>query len=91
MRSTLGEEVENLTFIGPSEQVTLGEGNTPTKHEIIFLFQAEFTNADLYLVPGLRSVDSHGQPFEARWMPISDFKRSRARLCPEGLLDLLLG
>jgi len=89
IREELKEEIKDLTFIGPTENVFEFEGKLG--HEILFVFQAEFERAEMYRKEEILGKEDSGEPIRAVWKPLLDFKRKRARLYPEGLLDMLLG
>lgn len=85
IRSELGEEIENLTFLGPEENVTAENGKT--LHEIIFMFKGDFVNKENYRKSEIGG-DNPGTS-RAVWKPVSEFQRKKLRLHPEGLTDLL--
>lgn len=87
IKEEIGEEIKNLTFIGPSENVFLYEGSRG--HEIIFMFEGEFVNKDTYSRENLVGKENNGDEFRAVWKPISEFRKKKAKLYPEGLLELL--
>jgi 8-oxo-dGTP pyrophosphatase MutT (NUDIX family) len=87
IRNELGEEIKNLTFIGPAEEVT--RGGERQDHEILFLFEGEFENPASYQKPVLVGQTGEGTTYQAVWKPIKDFRRKKVRLYPEGLLDFL--
>ena len=89
IKEEIGEEIKNLTFIGPSENLFNYEG-TPS-HEIIFMFEGEFVNKETYRQDLIFGTESDGQSFKAVWKPISEFTKRKARLYPDGLLELLTG
>ena len=88
IREELGEEIKNLTFVAPTENVFEFEGQKG--HEILFVFQAEFENPEVYRKEEIKGIEDNGEPFKAVWKPLLDFKRNRAKLYPEGLLDMLM-
>ncbi|GAB4409883.1 MAG: NUDIX hydrolase [Bacteroidia bacterium] len=87
IKEELGEEIKNLTFIGPAENVFQYHGNM--SHEIIFMFEGEFVNKDTYKREVVLGREDNGEEIRAVWKPLSDFRKNRARLYPEGLLDML--
>ena len=89
IRQETGEEVKNLTFIGPSENLFEYKGQTT--HEISFLFEGEFTNPDVYRREELRCQGPDGRSYTAIWKPTKELHRKKARIVPEGLLDLVEG
>lgn len=87
IRHELGEEIKNLTFIGPAEEVK--RDGAQTGHEILFMFEGEFANPDSYRKQQFEGATPNGEAVQAVWKPIRDFRRKKFRLYPEGLLDLL--
>ena len=70
IKEELGEEITNLTFIGPAENLFQYQG-TPG-HEIIFMFEGEFVNKNTYKQEKILGIESDGQEFTAVWKPISE-------------------
>lgn len=87
IREELGEEIKNLTFLGPAEYVFQHEGEAG--HEIVFIFEGELANKKAYQAETLEGSGAASGSFRAVWKPIADFRRKKARLYPEGLLDYL--
>lgn len=87
IRDELGEEIKNLTFLGPSEQVSR-RGESP-EHAIVFMFEGEFADADPYQKQELEGRDQHGQAFRAVWKSLKELRRKKARLYPAGILDMI--
>ena len=72
------EVIENLfTFRGGS------------RHEIVFLYEGSFATTGLYDAVEIEGRETDGRTFRALWKPLDDLRSSRAKLYPEGLLDLL--
>ena len=88
IKEELGEEIKNLSFIGPAENVFNYEGTR--NHEIIFMFEGEFVNQDPYHKDIIFGRQNNGSTVRAVWKPISEFRRKKARLYPEGLLEMLI-
>lgn len=87
IRDELGEEIKNLTFLGPSEQVSRrGENHD---HAIVFMFEGEFADDNPYQQRELQGRDQHGQAFRAVWKSLKEFRRKKARLYPAGILDMI--
>ncbi|MCB0856079.1 MAG: NUDIX domain-containing protein, partial [Bacteroidetes bacterium] len=61
IKEELGEEITNLTFIGPAENLFQYQG-TPG-HEIIFMFEGEFVNKNTYKQEKILGIESDGQEF----------------------------
>lgn len=88
IKEEIGEEIKNLTFIGQSENVYQYQGSPG--HEIIFMFEGEFVNKSTYSKEILLGKEENGEEIRAVWKPISEFRRKKARLYPEGLLEYLV-
>ncbi|HEV8157915.1 MAG TPA: NUDIX domain-containing protein [Pyrinomonadaceae bacterium] len=88
IREELSVEVENLKLIGVLENIFIYEGQQG--HEIVFVFDAEFTDKSLYK---LDEIDGYEQEanvrFKAKWYSLSEFEKSSDRLVPEELAKLL--
>ena len=87
IKEEIGEEIKNLTFIGQSENVDPHQDNP--NHEIIFMFEGEFVNKSTYKKEILLGKEQNGEEIRAIWKPISEFRKKKARLYPEGLLEYL--
>ena len=88
IREELGEDIKNLTFLGPSENIN-HNGGAPA-HELIFMFEGEFVNSEVYQQDELFGVEKDGNTLRAIWKPLKEFRRKKATLYPEGLLELLV-
>jgi hypothetical protein len=86
--SALGSSAKNLTFMGPNEFIGQQEGRL--FHQIIFLFEAELANSDLYHRPQIKGQGPDQQPCLYTWHSPADFRRHRHWHLPESLIDLLL-
>ncbi|CAN5859608.1 NUDIX hydrolase [soil metagenome] len=88
IQEELGVEVNNLQLIGVLENIFIYEGQQG--HEIVFVFDAEFTDKSLYK---LDEIDGYEQEanvrFKAKWYSLSEFEKSSDRLVPEELAKLL--
>lgn len=89
IKQDLGEDIKNLAFLGQSEHVFSYQGEPG--HEIIFLFEGEFVRKEPYRNPELTSKEEDGTTFRAVWKPLREFRKKRAKLHPEELLELLVG
>lgn len=89
IREELDQEIQNLMFIGPAENIF--EYNGKMAHELIFIFEAEFLSPEPYKHDVIYGQEEDSTPIKAVWKPISDFKRKKARLYPSTLLDMIMG
>jgi 8-oxo-dGTP pyrophosphatase MutT (NUDIX family) len=83
----LSAELANLRPIGVLENLFTHEGRP--WHEIVFVFEADFTDTALYDQKFVTCIRENDCQFKAMWMPISDFSGGKAILYPDGLLELL--
>ncbi len=89
IRQETGEEVKNLTFIGPSENLFEYQGQTT--HEISFMFEGEFSNSEVYRKGELTCQGPEGRPYTAVWKSAKELVRQKALIVPEGLLEMVEG
>jgi len=87
IKQELGEDIKNLTFLGPTESIERQGGEL--NHQIIFMFEGEFTNRKVYRQQELIGRGNNGHSLRAVWKPLSEFKRKKATLYPSGLLEFL--
>ena len=89
IQEELGVEIENLQLIGVLENIFIYEGQQG--HEIVFVFDAEFTDKSLYK---LDEIDGYEQEanvgFKAKWYSLNKFEKGSDRLVPEELAKLLI-
>ncbi len=89
MMEELGTEITGLKKIGVLENIFTYEGRP--RHEIVFVFQADFTDRTLYDRDFATCTEDNGVQLPAMWKPISEFARGKAILYPDGLLNLITG
>ncbi|MBD0319319.1 MAG: NUDIX domain-containing protein [Gemmatimonadetes bacterium] len=83
----LGGAIEDPRLLGVLENVFEYEGQS--MHEIVFVFDARFSDASWYL-RGELPVTEAGSGWEpARWVSIQALAAGPERLVPDGLLALL--
>lgn len=83
----LGGTIEEPRLLGVLENVFEYAGRAG--HEIVFVFDARFSDPSWYLRPEL-PVTEAGTGWEpARWLPIEALSSGPERLVPHGLLALL--
>ena len=83
----IGAEVTDLRHLGTMENIFTLEGQPG--HEIVMVYEAKFADRSFYDRSRVDGHEDDGSPFKALWMPMDDFQQGRARLVPEGLLELL--
>ena len=86
IRNEIGEDIANLSFIGPSENIFSLNGNQA--HELIFVFEAEFVNKSVYKSAEIH-IGKNGNTRKAVWKPLKEFKKKTSFLYPDGLLEIL--
>lgn len=88
IKSEIGEDIKNLSFIGPTENIY--DHKDGKNHELIFLFEGEFINRAVYKQEEIPFTRQNGHPLKAVWKPMDAFVSKQATLYPEGLLEFLM-
>ena len=89
IQEELGVEVNNLQLIGVLENIFIYEGQQG--HEIVFVFDAEFTDKSLYKFDEIDSYEQEANvSFKAKWYSLDKIEKSSGRLVPEDLAKLLI-
>lgn len=78
VREELGVEIAELRFLEVVENVFTYLGNPG--HEIIFLYEGEFADANVYAQESVKFFD--GKQMEAVWIPIADVLDGTKKLYP---------
>ncbi|MEP6774629.1 MAG: NUDIX hydrolase [Chloroflexota bacterium] len=89
MREETGLEVSNLRYSGMCENIFtyLGERG----HEIVLLYEADFTDRSIYDKDELHCQEDDGLPFKAVWKSLSEFGINKdGPLYPDGLMEILM-
>ena len=86
LREELGAELTDLRLLGTFENLFTYQGQPG--HELIWLYEARFTDRALYQ-RDVVIADESGSKFEVHWVPFETFQRGEAPLYPDGLFDLL--
>ncbi|WP_214368015.1 hypothetical protein [Pseudonocardia sp. H11422] len=86
LREELGAEPDGIAQVGVLESIVTCTGRPG--HEIVFVFVAVLRDRSFYECDGVGVVQDEGSPVS--WRPRAAFRDGSARLCPEGLLDLLV-
>jgi NADH pyrophosphatase NudC (nudix superfamily) len=87
MREEIGAEVTNVRYLGLSENIFTGNGETG--HEIVLLYEAELVDRSFYERDDLQGVEPGGVTFRVLWKPLADFADGCVPLYPDGLFALL--
>lgn len=89
IREEIDVEVKNLKFVGVLESIFQYEGNQG--HEIVFVYDAEFANDNLYRQSEIDGYESEiDAKFTAKWYSLEEISANNLRLVPEGLAELLI-
>ncbi len=89
IQEELGVEVNNLQLIGVLENIFIYEGQQG--HEIVFVFDAEFTDKSLYKFDEIDGYEQEANvSFKAKWYLLDEIEKSSGRLVPEDLAKLLI-
>ncbi|WP_410620098.1 NUDIX hydrolase [Amycolatopsis sp. cmx-8-4] len=83
-REELDADVEVGERIEVLENVFVSEGRTG--HEIVFLYDAQFADPNLYAREEFKILDDDST---ARWVDVADFRNGTKILYPKGLTELL--
>lgn len=81
-KEELGENLENIKYLTVLENIFNYEGESG--HEIVFVFEADLANKDLYQKDIIQILDNN-EGGAATWQKISDFKEKRLILYPTGI------
>ena len=87
MLEELGADIINIKQIGVLENIFVYEGEPG--HEIVFVFQADFTDRALYDRELSVCKEDNNAQFPAMWKPLEEFSSGRAILYPQGLAELI--
>lgn len=87
IKKEIGQEIKNLTFVGPIESIFQYEGQNC--HEIVFVFEGEIANKEMYKQKKIEIGPPKNMGFMVEWKLLSDFYRKKAVLYPDGLLEML--
>ncbi len=85
-KEELNTGIENIKYITTLENIFTYEGKKG--HEIVFVFEGDLTNKELYQKDNIPILDSK-EKGKAVWKNISDFKSGKLILYPDGADKLL--
>jgi 8-oxo-dGTP pyrophosphatase MutT (NUDIX family) len=88
IREELGVEVQNLRYLGLSENIFDYAGEMG--HEIVLIYEGQLADRTIYEQDRLTAHEDDGSPIEVVWKSIEFFRQGKAPLYPDGLLELLL-
>lgn len=87
IREEIGEEIKNLSFLGTTENIFEYEG-TPG-HEVIFVFEGEFTRTQVYQQQEIVGIEDDGTDIKVLWKSMEAFEKGKLILYPDGLTEML--
>jgi len=87
-REEFNAVIEGAHYLGALENIFTYRGKTG--HEIVLCYETKFVDHTFYQQEIVGGREDDGQPVQALWKPLADFKKGSAILYPEGLLDLLV-
>ncbi len=76
-----------IRYLGTLENIFVYNGQKG--HEIVLVYAGELADPRFYDLPVISGREDDGEEFRAVWMPINDFRKGRAILYPDKVLDLL--
>ena len=82
----LSLNLSNIKLITSFESIF--QFNNNKMHEIVYLFDSEFSNKDIYNENIIKGIEGE-RPFDALWVPISDFTSKKKRIYPQEILHYL--
>ena len=83
----LGAEITNIRFLGVLENIFVFNGEPG--HEIVMVFDGQFTDSSIYRQEELIANEDNGQPMKVLWLPLNEFSTDTAPLYPQGLSEFL--
>jgi ADP-ribose pyrophosphatase YjhB (NUDIX family) len=87
IQEELGADITNIRFLGVLENIFVFNGEPG--HEIVMLFEGEFTDQSIYQQEKLTANEDNGMSMNVWWMPLTAFSSGAAPLYPLGLLEFL--
>jgi ADP-ribose pyrophosphatase YjhB (NUDIX family) len=90
LHEEVGLELCDVRYLATIENIFTYQGQTG--HEIVMVYGARLAGAmaQAYDQDEIQGSEDNGQPFVARWMPLSHFGPDGPPLYPTGLLELLI-
>lgn len=86
-REEINAEITNLRYLETLENIFTLNGRPG--HEVVFVYQGDFSDKSLYQKDSLTGLEDDGSHFKALWKPIADFQDPQVPLYPDGLPGLL--
>lgn len=83
----ISTEIINTTYLGTLENIFTFNGELG--HEIVMVYKAEFKDETYYNMDTFIGREDDESVFLLKWIPMSEFRSSKLRLVPDGILDLM--
>ena len=87
MREELGIEIETPVLLGVLENIFYYDGRPG--HEIVFVYDAQFVDQELYQIDRFTVHEDTGDSFDAVWVELSVSGPQTPPVYPDGLAELL--
>ena len=87
MREELGAEIESPALLGVLENIFYYDGRPG--HEIVFVYDAQFVDKELYQKDRFTVIENNGDQFDAVWLDMSASGPQMPPVYPDGLAELL--
>ncbi len=87
VKEELGANANNLKLLGVIEN--LFNFNNQEGHDIVFIYEAEFKDHNIYQKNVLQGIETSGHTFEARWYDLRIIKESEIPVYPKGIIEML--
>ncbi len=88
VREEIGAEIENIRYLGLSENLFTFAGKEG--HEIVLIYEGDLASSAIYRKDLVVGREDDGSPLKVTWVPLACFERGEAPLYPDGLLEMLL-
>jgi len=88
IKEETGKDIKNIKYLAAFENIFTYEGKPG--HEIVFIYDAEFTDEKIYKKDCIRITESNNGWCNAYWKRMSEFGKGKLILYPDELLDLLM-
>ena len=87
MREELGIEIESPVLLGVLENIFYYDGRPG--HEIVFVYDAQFVDQELYQIDRFTVHEDTGDSFDAVWVELTTSGPQMPPVYPDGLMELL--
>lgn len=87
MMEELGSEILKPQLLGVIENLFTFEEEKG--HEIVFVYNAELKNRNLYDLPEFKAMESNGVSFNAIWIDINSVEKNTSPVYPAGLIEMV--